>query len=937
MKERGTLMTLGIKRLKRQLLLITVMLVGLALQASPAQASSPINKQFGEPVSMGAPIQQIAIFESAYGQEDGRDVMYTTVNGKPAMLNVIDLADNKLLRTFPLPDADSSWAKAVAEDGTLYIAGQSKVYRYSPQTKELDDLGVAIPGETSIWGLITDEQGNLYGGTYPNAKVFKFDPRTETFTDYGTMVEGQGYVRSIAYADGIVYTGIGTVGHIVKLNPVTGEKEELPIRDIPGVSSLPFVYGLDARGDYLFAYLNGNGTTALIIYDMARGVWLDEVYNGYGGLDVSPEHEGKVYFVQNRKVQAFDMTTQQVTDTGLAYGTGFRSSGWVRFPNDPELPGETLVTIQFGGKAALFNFESGIQKMLPAVAEGQPTLIQALEKGPDGKIYTSGMTSALGGAFDPITRTHSTYPMGQAESIGSLGNDLYFGIYPKAEIRKLDTTKPIQADPSKPNPNPVSLFYMGEDQDRPYVQTSGDGKVYFGTIPYYGELGGALVAYDPALNTFDVHRQVVHNQSIVGLAYRDGKVYGSTSIRGGLGIDPTESEAKMFVWDAVSGVKLSEFTPDIPGAVKAPIMISGLTFDQDGLLWAAADGILFAVDPETQEVVKSKVIYPGVTDYGMWRPIHLRWGQDGLLYTDLYGKLTVLDPKTMEHEALGINTALFTLGNDGNIYYAQETRMYMIPVSDVGEEEDTQLPTTEATVSPEQPDGQEGWHVSPVTVTLSAYDEGSGIASTEYSWDGGQTWMSYAGSPLQVNESGRYELTYRSIDKAGNEEAAKSIQWLLDREGPIIDWKSAVPEVISSSDDLEIGFELRDEWSGVASNTASLTLDGEPINSDSSSLPLFRLPLGQHTLTIRASDVAGNESVHDITFTIENSFESLEKLVQRFAEQGWIDNHGIANSLATKAAKGSVSAFINQVEAQAGKHISTEAAAYLIQAASALQ
>ena len=106
------------------------------------------------------------------------------------------------------------------------------------------------------------------------------------------MVEGQGYVRSIAYADGIVYAGIGTVGHIVKLDPVTGDKTELPIRDVPGVSSLRLCMAW-MPGDYLFAYLNGNGTTALIIYDMARGVWLDEVYSGYGGLDVSPEREGK--------------------------------------------------------------------------------------------------------------------------------------------------------------------------------------------------------------------------------------------------------------------------------------------------------------------------------------------------------------------------------------------------------------------------------------------------------------------------------------------------------------------------------------------------------------------------------------------------------------------------------------------------------------------
>ncbi|MBD2870038.1 OmpL47-type beta-barrel domain-containing protein [Paenibacillus arenilitoris] len=921
---------------KKQLIILTITLFGLSsLQLQSAEAKSPIDKHFGEPVSVGAPIQQIAIFESAYGQEDGRDVMYTTVNGKPAMLNVIDLADNKLLRTFPLPDADSSWAKTVAADGTLYIAGQSKMYRYSPQTKELDDLGQAIPGETSIWGLVADENGNVYGGTYPNAKVFKFDPQTKLFTDYGTMVEGQGYVRSIAYADGIVYAGIGTVGHIVKLDPVTGDKSELPIRDVPVISSLPFVYGLDVRGDYLFAYLNGNGTTALLIYDRARGVWLDEVYHGYGGLDVSPEREGKVYFVQNRKVQAFDMTMRQVTDTGIAYGTGFRSTGWVRFPDNPELPGETLVTIQFGGKTALFNFESGVHKTLPAVAEGQPTLIQALEKGPDGKIYTSGMTSALGGAFDPVTRTHSTYPMGQAESIGAFGNDVYFGIYPKAEIRKLDTTLPVQTDPNKPNPNPVSLFYMEEDQDRPYVQTTGGGKIYFGTIPYYGKLGGALVAYDPASNAYDVHRHVVHNQSIVGLAYRDGKIYGSTSIRGGLGIDPTESEAKMFVWDAVSGEKLSEFTPEIPGAAKSPIMISGLTFDKDGLLWAAADGILFAVDPDTQQVVKSKIIYPGVTDYGMWRPIHLRWGEDGLLYTDLHGQLTILDPETMEHKELGIKTALFTLGDDGNIYYAQETRMYRIPVSDAGEE-DAEPPVTEIALMPEQPDGKNEWYVSPITFTLSAHDEGSGLETTQYSWDEGENWITYDGSPLQVLENGRHALTYRSIDKAGNEEAPHTIRLHVDREGPAIKWKSEIPEEIGTADELKLAFELQDEWSGADSDSIAITLDEKRVDHGSA-LPLFHLPLGEHTLTIRATDLAGNESVHEANFKLVTSFDSLKQLVYRFAELGWIDNHGIAKSLAAKVAKGKIEAFIKQVRAQTGKHISKEAAAYLIRDAEALR
>ena len=259
----------------------------------------------------------------------------------------------------------------------------------------------------------------------------------------------------------------------------------------------------------------------------------------------------------------------------------------------------------------------------------------------------------------------------------------------------------------------------------------------------------------------------------------------------------------------------------------------------------------------------------------------------------------------------------------------------MIPVSDA-EEEDTQAPTTEPATNPEKPDGKDGWFISPVTVTLSAYDEGAGIESTLYSWDEGASWTSYDGSPLHVREDGRHVLTYRSIDKAGNEEAPRKLQLHVDREGPVIRWKSDIPEEISTADDLKLDFELQDEWSGADTDGTVITLDGERVEHPSA-LPLFRLPLGEHTLTIRAVDLAGNESVQEMNFQIVTSFESLEELVYRFAEQGWIDNPGIANSLAAKATTGNISAFINQVHAQTGKHISSEAAAYLIRDASALQ
>ncbi|WP_054958514.1 dockerin type I domain-containing protein [Paenibacillus dakarensis] len=661
-------------------LMLTLTMLPLAPQtAAAADGSGSINKVFGDPETLAAPIQQIAVFDSAYGTEDGKDVMYTTVNGDPAKFNVIDLNNKQMLRSFSLPGAVNAWSHIVAPDGTVYIGGGDKLFQYSPVSKELIDLGKALSSESSIWALTVDEQGNVYGGTFPSGKVFQYNPVTGLFKDYGSMVAGQQYVRSIDYKDGIVYAGVGSTGHIIRLNPQTGEKSELPIRDVPGVTELPFVYGLDIRGDYMFAYLSGGGIASLIVYDMVQNEWLDEIYTGYGGLHISPEHQGHVYFVQNKKIMAFDLATAQVTDTGMSYGSGLRSSGWVTEQGDADFPGKSLVTIQYGGLVSYFNPQTGKTKAVPVGVEGQPTQIHALEMGPDGAMYMSGYTAAIASKYDPANGSIMTFPMGQAESIGQLNEKLYFGVYAGGEIREFDTTKPVTA-----GQNPKNLFKLGENQDRPYVSTTGDGKIFFGSIPDYGHLGGALTVYDPAAgtNSFKVYRNVVQDQSVVGLAYKDGKIYGSTTVRGGLGIDSTATEAKMFIWDVEKEQKIAEFTPNIPGAVKAPIMISGLTFDASGKLWAAADGILFSIDMEEQKVIDSKVIYPNVTDYGMWRPIHIRVGADGLLYTDLYGKITILDPVTLDHKALDISTQLMTLGRDGHIYYAEGAKLKRIKVSD---------------------------------------------------------------------------------------------------------------------------------------------------------------------------------------------------------------------------------------------------------------
>lgn len=90
---------------------------------------------------------------------------------------------------------------------------------------------------------------------------------------------------------------------------------------------------------------------------------------------------------------------------------------------------------------------------------------------------------------------------------------------------------------------------------------------------------------------------------------------------------------------------------------------------------------------------------------------------------------------------------------------------------------DIDSPITQAVVDGNL--GENGWYDSPVTVSLVANDNpgGFGIAYTEYSMDGGQTWNLYDGTPISLSEDGTYNLVYRSVDKSGKFEFGMIDPW----------------------------------------------------------------------------------------------------------------------------------------------------------------
>ncbi|NOU70383.1 DUF4838 domain-containing protein [Paenibacillus sp. LMG 31458] len=259
---------------------------------------------------------------------------------------------------------------------------------------------------------------------------------------------------------------------------------------------------------------------------------------------------------------------------------------------------------------------------------------------------------------------------------------------------------------------------------------------------------------------------------------------------------------------------------------------------------------------------------------------------------------------------------------------ATQTQKVIIREFSVEVAVDRTPPVTTVNVTSSVPDGKNGWNVNPVTVSLDVYDDLSGVARTEYSLDGGAAWLSYT-SPVTFSQDGKYTISYRSIDNAGNIEMPKTVSFKLDAIAPTITVTGLVYGTYSDSVDITPIIVLSDDLSGVDNSKTTVMLDTYVVQQGIT-IPLYTLPLGLHELIVTSGDLAGNAESQMILFQTTTNSNSLKSLVTYFANAGWIDNAGIANSLQSKLDASNFAAFVNEVNAQSGKHITSQAASYLL-------
>ncbi|WP_326609672.1 DUF1080 domain-containing protein [Streptomyces scopuliridis] len=194
----------------------------------------------------------------------------------------------------------------------------------------------------------------------------------------------------------------------------------------------------------------------------------------------------------------------------------------------------------------------------------------------------------------------------------------------------------------------------------------------------------------------------------------------------------------------------------------------------------------------------------------------------------------------------------------------------VLTVTEVGPG-DTTAPETAAKVEGQQ--NADGAYVGSATVSVTATDEGSGVATTEYAVGADGPWQPYT-APVVIDQVGDHTIRYRATDQSGNVAAEKSVSFKVVAP-PTDDTTPPETSATVSGEKDEAGNYLTmatvtvtasDTGSGVNTIEYALGADGawQPYTA-----PVMVHQTGTHKVRYRATDKAGNAAAEkSVDFTV---------------------------------------------------------------------
>jgi hypothetical protein len=156
-------------------------------------------------------------------------------------------------------------------------------------------------------------------------------------------------------------------------------------------------------------------------------------------------------------------------------------------------------------------------------------------------------------------------------------------------------------------------------------------------------------------------------------------IVGGTSIFGGLGQEPAETSARLFIWDPTTHQKTFDIAPfEGCGA------ITGLFVGPDNHLWGLACGELFIWDMSQRKIIFSKRLFErDTTPRHIWRDAFFVKHPGKQIYGTSGGRLFRLDPATKDISILRREGAnLLSMDRQGRLYFADNTHLWQCIVDD---------------------------------------------------------------------------------------------------------------------------------------------------------------------------------------------------------------------------------------------------------------
>ncbi|HLS15413.1 MAG TPA: hypothetical protein VK095_12960, partial [Beutenbergiaceae bacterium] len=602
---------------------------------------------------------------------DGTPVGYLFNDGHPVSLSMVDLSTGERLDRHEFDGYAMASAIVVDDDtGMVYLSVRSPndgtLWSYDPQARELTELASGVAGEQMLRSLLIHD-GTLYGSTYPSAKVYSYDLDTGDIHDYGSVAEDVSYAWGFAEVDDALWVGTGTTPFLREVDRQTGDITD---RDLPAdiTDNADFITQLVRHEDLVFARYSPGGVSSVAMYDLAEAEWSTDI--PALGTWTEESDDGAFYYIDGEEVRGFDLTERTDFDIGweeagmseLLPGT---NSLHLLELGLPDYPGVSLVGIREDGGIWYYNLEDQSGEEVLADIEGAPATIQSMTVGPDGNPYIGAYLSVgvMARVHHETGEVEELDGPGQADALATLDDTLAVAGYPGAEYYAGDPSAEWQW-----GDNPEHLFTIGRSagQDRTSDMIAAGDLIAAGTVPNYGENGGALVLFDPHSDQEpQVHRDVVPGQSVSALAYRDGLVYGGTSIHGGIDSTPAEGPAELFVWDVEAGDLVTSAPVDDDAQI-----IHSVAFDDQGRLWVMSDsGTMLEYDVEQHEVVGStSTELTGANDWGRTSELAMH-PENGLMYGNAANSLYALDPETAEVEPFGPEDIRYSaITADGTVY-----------------------------------------------------------------------------------------------------------------------------------------------------------------------------------------------------------------------------------------------------------------------------